>query len=82
VDFEAYHRPQYPLAGLPVAELAAALAALPADARVLRLDTRHDGWLFVETGRLSGTRAGSGQQFLLRRTRDGWVVAEVGSWRA
>ncbi len=82
VDFEAYRLTMFPIDGLPVSELVAALALLPAGAQVLRLDTRRDGWLFVQTGRFSGMRAGGGQQFLLRRTASGWAVAEVGSWRA
>lgn len=82
VDFEAYRHTQFPLAGLSVSDLAAALAILPADAQVLRLDTRRDGWLFVETGRFLGIRAGSGRHFLLRRAAAGWVVAEVAVWKA
>ena len=82
VKFESYRSTQFPLAGLSLSELAAALAVLPADAQVLRLDTRRDGWLFVQTGRFMGMRAGGGHEFLLRRTPDGWVVAEVGTWRS
>jgi len=82
VDFDAYRRTQFPLAGLSVIDLAAALAILPADAQVLRLDTRRDGWLFVQAGRLSGMRAGCGSNFLLRRDAEGWVVAEVATWKA
>jgi hypothetical protein len=81
-DFESYRHTQFPLAGLTVSEVTAALAVLPAGALVLRLDTRRDGWLFVQTGRFAGVRAGSGQEFLLRRTVDGWVVEKAGSWRA
>ena len=82
VDFETYRQTQFPLAGLSVSDLASALAILPADAQVLRLDTRREGWLFVETGRLSGMRAGSGRHFLLRRAAAGWIVAEVAVWKA
>ena len=82
VDFDEYRRTQFPLEGLSVFDLTAALAILPAEAQVLRLDTRRDGWLFVETGRLSGMRAGCGSHFLLRRDAAGWVVAEVATWKA
>jgi hypothetical protein len=62
--------------------LAVVATTIPGDTRVLRLDTRSDGYLFVETGRLAGPRAGAGRQLLLRRTDAGWVVAEEASWKA
>ena len=89
MNLEDYRHPQYPLPGIPVSALVAALAvvatAVPGateETRVLRLDTRREGYLFVETGQFSGMRAGCGQHVLLHRTHDGWAVVEVSSWRA
>ncbi|OWK38493.1 hypothetical protein [Fimbriiglobus ruber] len=89
MDWNEYRRPQYPLLGIPVSELTAALAVVAAtvpgigeETRILRMDTRREGYLFVETGRFSGIRAGGGHDILLHRTEDGWVVVNEGSWRA
>jgi hypothetical protein len=89
MEWDEYHRPQYPLAGIPVSELIAALAVVAAavpgegeEARVMRMDTRREGYLLIQTGRLSGLRAGSGQYFLLHHTAAGWVVVKEVAWRA
>jgi hypothetical protein len=89
MNLEEYRRPQYPVHGVPVSELAAALAVVAAAApapvgetRVLQLDSRREGYLHVQTGSLLGMRAGCGKDILLMRTDDGWKVVEVSTWRA
>ena len=59
VNFDSYRRTQFPLSGLSVPDLVAALEALPASAQVIQLDTRRDGW--------QGQRA-------LWEECEGWVV--------
>ncbi len=82
VNFQTYQRTQFPLVGVSIPELIAALALLPANAQIIQLETRRSGWLFVETGRYTGMRAGGGKHYLLQRTPNGWVVAEETTWRA
>lgn len=82
-------RIKYPLAGIPVSDLVAALAVVAAavpsehgEPRVLQLDTPQDGMLHVQTGSLAGMRAGSGRHIVLRRTEHGWEIATITTWRA
>ena len=87
MGLEDFMRPQFPLVGLPIADLTAALAHLELDpevdvTRILKGEARHDGHLLVQTGVQSGSRAGAGKCILLRRTDHGWTVMEVGSWRS
>ena len=78
---------QYPLDGLSVEDLTAALALVAAspdvgEVRVLRIEAGHDGHLLVQTGFQAGPRAGSGRYFLLRRTETGWAIVEVSRWKS
>lgn len=89
MNLNEYARREYPILGVPVSELVAALAVVEAAApahygetRVLQLDTRREGYLHIQTGSLTGMRAGGGKDVLLKRTDAGWEVIEVSTWRA
>src|SRR5262249_9015214 len=87
MGLEDFMRPRFPLDGIPAADLAQAFSVLVAvpdvgEARVVRLEARHDDHLLVETGFQAETRAGSGKYILLRRTGAGWAVVEVSRWRS
>jgi hypothetical protein len=78
---------QYPLDGISVEDLTAALAVVAAspdvgEVRVLRIEARHDSHLLVQTGFQAGPRAGSGRYILLRRTDTSWAIVEVSRWKS
>lgn len=78
---------RYPIDGVSVEDLSAALAAVAAspdvgEARVLRIEAGHDGHLLVQTGFQAGPRAGSGSYILLRRNETGWAIIEVSRWKS
>ena len=66
MDMVDFMRPKYPIEGIPVDDLAAALSVMKAspdvgDVRVLRIEAMHDGHLLVQTGFQAAIRAGSGK---------------------
>ena len=67
----------YPLVGIPVSEVAAALAlveTLPIDHRILGLIVEPDGCLQIQTGHSSGFLSASLHYITLERQPDGWHV--------
>lgn len=80
-------RGQRPLVGVPIEDLAAAVAALPArpdfsEARIIQIEGRPKGHLVVKTGHGQGARFGGGKLVLMRRTGAGRDFVEVGLWRS
>lgn len=84
---EEFMRPRYPLNGVSIDDVAAALAVVAASpdigqARILQIEAVRDDHLLVRTGFLAGIRAGGGRCVLLRRTETSWTVVEVSRWKS
>jgi hypothetical protein len=80
-------RPRFPLVGVGISDLVAALTLLASanevgKKQILKVEARQDGHLLIQTGKLLGQRAGCGQEVLLRQSPNGWQIVEVGHWRA
>lgn len=81
--------PQYPLQGISISDLAAALPVIeehgrshPVPARVLQLEVHNNGQLWVRTGTQSCKLSGGGMTLLLAPSANGWKVIEKGPWHS